>query len=107
MTGETDKVYEGTFVAHGEIAHFVIARGGVLGLFRHTERWELKLPATYVFPGGENVLSKDAPVRYFRMRLRGTLGPVGQFGPRGMCTRRLTVAKVLTCTELDRPDQLG
>jgi hypothetical protein len=97
--------FEGVYVAHWEVARFVIQTGrGFLGRPRF-EKWQARFPTTFVFPDAD-AHDRHSRGRTYRMRVRGRLGPKGQFGHRGICTRQLEVLEVLDCLETSSPGRI-
>lgn len=91
-----DTEFLGVYVPHWELARFI-----VVGRTGTVEQWAL------YFPEGElDRLNLDLGGRHrhgksYRMRVRGRRGPRGEFGHKGICSRELFVATVLTCEETD------
>ncbi len=100
-----DQEFEGVYVAHWEIARFAVVRGRKLfGLLPRIELWQARFPEGFVFSAADDASSPGRqPPRYFKMKLRGRLGPIGSFGHMGICRRELVVSEVLACTETSDP----
>jgi len=96
---------EGVYVAHWEVGRFVVDAGaGPLGLWRRIEKWWPVFPGNFVLPPQPGAADQArGPARYFRMRVRGSVGPRGSFGHRGICTRELFISEVLDCEETSTP----
>ena len=100
-----EQEFEGVYVAHWEVSRFIVQAGkGLFGLWQRIEKWCPSFPETFVLPekAGE-VVEPRGPARYFRMRVRGRLGPKGSFGHRGICNRELVISEVLDCEETSTP----
>jgi hypothetical protein len=99
MSGEQEFV--GVYVSHWELPRFVVELGkGPLGLWTRTQRLFLILPAGFVLPGEPSeVRTRRSGPRLFQMRVRGSLGPKGEFGHKGSCKHELRVSEVLECHE--------
>jgi len=92
--------YHGVYVAHWEVARFVVpAKSKFLGLFPRVEKWHPHFPVDFELPGDRS--PGRGPGRCFRMSIVGRLGPKGHFGHRGICSRELFIDRVLECTPTD------
>ncbi len=93
------------YVAHWEVVRFVVDAGpGPWGLWRRIEKWWPVLPESFVLPWKKGAtVEPRGPARYFRMRVRGRLGPKGSFGHRGICRRQLFISEVIACEETSTP----
>lgn len=95
--------FDGVYVAHWEVARFVIPRGRRLfGLLPRVEKLLAFFPPNFTFPDSD-AHSRRGPARFYRMRVRGRVGPTGYYGHKGICERELRVSKVISCEETDRP----
>jgi hypothetical protein len=99
-----EQEFVGVLVIHWEVGRFCVVTGRRwFGLLPRVERWLPHLPADFslekfgIRPG-----QRDG-VRYLRLRVRGVLGPEGDFGHRGICSRELTITKVLEAHETTEP----
>ena len=92
-----EQVFEGIYVAHWEVPRFLVQRGrGWFGRPR-IEGWSVVgFPSDFKLPHPE-AGDRRGPGRSYRMRVRGRLGPPGQFGHRGFNVRELEVTEVLEC----------
>ena len=99
LANEAD--FEGVYVAHWEASRFVVDAGrGPFGLWRRVEKWATQFPPDFA---GVAPPERRSNPRYFRMRVRGTIGPKGAYGHRGICSRQLQVSEVLACEETSTP----
>jgi len=90
-------VFEGVYVAHWEVARFVVTVGSRLfGLLPKREAWRAHLPHGFEFPDSD-AHGRHSPGRFYDIRVRGRLGPPGRFGHMGICKRELFVDEVLSC----------
>jgi hypothetical protein len=91
----------GVYVAHWEAGRFVVETGRrFFGLLPRVEKWQPIFPPGFRLPKSEN---PRGPAKYFKMTVRGTLGPKGHFAHLGICTRQLTISEVVSCEETHRP----
>lgn len=98
------QLFTGIYVAHWEIARFVIKTGKrFFGLLPKIEAWQLRFPEGYQLPESQATHNRRCPPEYFRMTVRGTLGPKGNFGHKGICSRQLNVLEVVSCEKIERP----
>jgi hypothetical protein len=97
-----EQEFEGVYVAHWEVARFVIQRGR--GLFGRPkiQKWLAWFPPDFRFPQPD-AHDRHGPGRAYRMRVRGRVGPRGHFGHQGMCVRELHISEVLECVETSSP----
>ncbi len=104
-SSDCDQGFEGICVAHWEVARFAVARGRKLfGPLARVELWQARFPEDFVLPAAEDPLGPGRqPPRYFAMKVRGRLGPIGRLGHKAICRRELLVSEVLTCTETSEP----
>ena len=102
MSDEESREYQGVYVAHWEVARFVVpSESKFLGVFHRVEMWRPHFPPEFELPGDRS--TGFGPVRYFRMRVAGHVGPKGHFGHRGICSRELFIERVIECAPTDRP----
>lgn len=52
---------------------------------------------------GVEPLTDNLGVTYYRMKVRGRLGPPGSFGHKGICRHELHVEEILACEKTDDP----
>jgi len=96
--------YEGTYVVHWEIPRFcVIAGRRFFGLRPRVEKWEVLFPEGFELPEWKDPEFRRSGGTCYSMRLRGRLGPKGQFAHRGMCERQLHVSEVIAHAKTDMP----
>jgi hypothetical protein len=100
-----EREYEGVYVAHWEVARFVVLGRRVLGfLWRRVHKWQPLFPREFRLPDlTEGVRPGRGAPRYYRMRVRGTVGPRGHFGHLGLCEGQLTISAVLSFERTDTP----
>ena len=69
--------YEGVYVAHWEVARFAVVQGRFLGwLWRRVEKWAPHFPDNFELPNSAvDSPTPRGPPRFYRMRVRGQLGP--------------------------------
>ena len=108
MTDQSlEQEYEGIYVLHWEVGRFVVHKGRrFFGLLQRVECWQLLVPDGFVWPVPHSTTLRHDPPRYYRMKLRGTLGPRGHFGHKGICRHQLRVLKVLSFEETDSPGKV-
>ena len=95
--------FEGVYVAHWEVARFAILRGHrFFGLVPRIDKWLAFFPPAFAFPDVD-AHNRAGPARFYRMRVRGRLGPKGHYGHKGICDRELHVSEVITCEETRQP----
>ncbi len=87
--------FDGTYVAHWELARFEVAVGRGLFGRQKVERWYPRFPADFELPDQPGL--GRGPGGTYAMRVRGSLGPKGKFGHLGTCSREIRVAEVLSC----------
>jgi hypothetical protein len=94
--------FEGVYVAHWEVARFVVQQGR--GLFGRSkiEKWLAWFPTDFRFPHPD-AHDRRGPGRVYRMRVRGRVGPRGHFGHKGICDHELHISEVLECVETSTP----
>ncbi len=103
QNADTESYFEGVYVSHWEIGRFAVIRGRRLfGLRPRVEKLYPHFPSDFGLPPLD-FSSPDIPVRYYRMRVRGHLGPKGHFGHMGICRHELFISKVINCEETDNP----
>lgn len=96
--------YEGIYVAHWEVARFVVSKGRrFFGLIEKVEFWQPIFPAGFRLPEMDDTRSIRKQSGYYRMRLRGELGPRGHFGHKGICRHQLRVVEVVCCEKTHAP----
>jgi hypothetical protein len=100
-----DCEFDGVYVSHWEVARFVVPAGRrFFGLMPRIEKWAIHFPAELPESLTKRLeADRHGPARYFRMRVRGRLGPVGNFSHKGICTRELFIVRVISCTETTEP----
>jgi hypothetical protein len=92
-------------VSHWEVARFCRVVGRRLfGLLPRVERWSVTFPPGFELPEWRDKINfHSAGSRYYRMRLRGRLGPRGTYGHRGICSHVLSVTEVVSFEETTDP----
>jgi hypothetical protein len=91
----------GGYVAHWVVGRFAVEIGRrFFGLLPRVGKWQPIFPARFRLPNSEN---PRRPAKYFKMTVRGTLGPKGRFAHLGICTRQLTTSEVVSCEKTPRP----
>lgn len=101
----SDVEFHGVYVDHWEAPRFVVDVGrGPLGLWRRVELWMPRFPDSVAsqLRRAAHEDRRGSP-RYYRMRVRGRLGPEGRFGHKGMCSRELHVTEILESKETEKP----
>lgn len=99
-----DREYVGIYVAHWEVARLVVSKGTrFFGLIQKVEFWHPVFPEGFVLPGMDNTRSMREQCGYYRMKLRGELGPRGYFGHKGICRHQLRVTEVVHCEKTESP----
>lgn len=92
------QVFTGIYVAHWEVARFVVETGRrFFGLLSKREKWQPLFPEGFHLPGSQCTHTTRRPAEYFPMTVKGTLGPKGHFGHVGICSRHLTISEVISC----------
>jgi hypothetical protein len=98
-----EQEYEGIYVAHWEVSRFVVSRGGwFFGLVQIVQHWQPVFPEDFAAP----IRGRRDDAAYYRMKLRGTLGPRGFFGHMGICRRQLFVKRILSCDKTEHPGKV-
>jgi hypothetical protein len=99
-----NQTFTGIYVAHWEVARFVVETGRrFFGLFPRIEKWQPIFPEGFQLPATHTARTTRGPAEYFRMTVKGTLGPRGHFGHMGICSRQLTVSEVMACEKTEMP----
>ncbi len=94
----------GIYVDHWEAARFVVVTGRrFFGLLPKREKWQALFPEGFQLPGDGQPRTIRSPARYFRMTVKGAVGPKGRFGHMGICSRQLTIDAVLACEVIGDP----
>jgi len=103
MMGNAE-TFEGIYVAHWEVPRFTVETARrFFGLLPKIEKWQPIFPEGFQPPMDRQTQTTRSPARYFRMKIRGTLGPEGHFGHKGICSRQLTISEVISCEETKTP----
>jgi len=94
LEGDEEEI-AGVYVAHWELSSFVPET-----LSPRREQWLPRFPPEFQLPPAP---VPRGPPRFFRMTLRGRVGPRGAFGHMGMCQREVLVSRVLACEPTTDP----
>jgi hypothetical protein len=99
------QVYVGIYVAHWEVSRLALPGDRILGmLWRRVHKWQPIFPEGFHLPDDpEGKGFGRAPPRFYRMTVRGTVGPRGHFGHLGICERQVRISEVLSCERTDSP----
>ena len=74
------RVFTGIYVDHWEVARFVVETGKrFFGLLPKHDKWQPLFPESFQLPGSQYTTTTRRPAEYFRMTVKGTLGPKGPF----------------------------
>ena len=94
----------GIYVDHWEVARFVVETGRrFFGLLPRLEKWQPLFPEGFQFPGSRPARTTGRSPEYYRMTVKGILGPRGHFGHKGICSRQFTILVVVSCERTETP----
>jgi len=97
-------LFEGIYVQHWEVARFAVVRGRKwFGLLPRIVLFSPVFDAQALREHGVEPLTDNLGVTYYRMTVRGRLGPPGSFGHMGICRHELHVDEILKCEKTDDP----
>lgn len=96
--------YEGTYVAHWEVSHFVVESKKLLGIFPRIEKWWPHFPENFSLPRLESLGREKS--KLFKMRVLAKLGPKGNFGHLGICNREIFIKEVIDFEETEKHGKL-